>query len=224
MPFLMNLETLGDQAILIRLGREISLSVHERVIALLHSLDGGRAPWVVDIVPAYATILVIFDPMDVTPEAVKKWILGCARETPGGALVSRTIEIPVLYGGEFGPDLGTVSRMTGLPCEEVIRRHSANEYRVYMLGFKPGFPYLGGLDPALSVSRLSVPRPCVAAGSVAIAGQQAGIYPVDSPGGWRILGRTPVAIFDPHSATPFLLEPGDRVKFSPVDSGGFAKC
>jgi inhibitor of KinA len=136
---------------------------------------------------------------------------------PGGRLV----RVPACYGGEFGPDLEEVSRHQGLDPEEVIALHSGATYRVYMLGFTPGYPYLGGLPARLAMPRLNVPRQLVKAGSIGIAGVQTGIYPVASPGGWRIIARTPLRLFDPSAATPFLFAAGDRVQFEPIDRQQF---
>ncbi len=136
-------------------------------------------------------------------------------------LEPRRVEVPVVYGGEFGPDLEFVARHNGLSPEEVIRRHTARDYPVYLVGFTPGFPYLGGLDETIAAPRLSSPRPRVPAGSVGIAGQQTGIYSVDSPGGWRLIGWTPLRLFDPLRHPPALLAPGDVVRF--VEEKGTAK-
>jgi KipI family sensor histidine kinase inhibitor len=132
---------------------------------------------------------------------------------------SRSVEIPVIYGGDQGPDLQNVAILAGLTTEEVIRLHSSAEYSVCFIGFLPGFPYLSGMDPRLAAPRLATPRPLVPAGSVGIAGGQTGIYPLDSPGGWRIIGRTTLTIFDPHREPPVLLKAGDRVRFIAVAGG-----
>jgi inhibitor of KinA len=131
------------------------------------------------------------------------------------------VELPVCYGGEFGPDLEEVAARCGLSAAEVMARHSTAEYRVYMLGFSPGFPYLGGLDPAIAAPRRETPRLRVPAGSVGIAGMQTGIYPQESPGGWQIIGRTPGRLFRPDRAEPCLLGPGDRLRFVPVGPEAF---
>ena len=130
---------------------------------------------------------------------------------------SRTVEIPTLYGGENGPDLSFVAEHNGLTVEEVVRIHSSRDYPVYMMGFTPGFPYLGGMDGRIAAPRLNSPRTNVPAGSVGIAGEQTGIYPMESPGGWQIIGRTETTLFDPNHEKPFLLAPGDQVRFVPVN-------
>jgi KipI family sensor histidine kinase inhibitor len=131
------------------------------------------------------------------------------------------VRVPTRYGGVHGPDLADVARLSGLPEGEVVRRHAAPVYRVHFLGFTPGFPYLGGLDPRLATPRLDSPRARIPAGSVAIGGVQTGVYPVESPGGWRIVGRTPLRLFDPRWPAPFLLAPGDGLRFVPVDDAAF---
>jgi KipI family sensor histidine kinase inhibitor len=133
----------------------------------------------------------------------------------------RVVRIPTCYGGVHGPDLAEVARLAGMTADEVVRRHTAPSYLVHFLGFTPGFPYLGGLDPGLATPRLDSPRARIPGGSVAIGGVQTGIYPVESPGGWRILGRTPLRLFDPRVGNPFLLYPGDGLRFVPVDQATF---
>jgi len=142
---------------------------------------------------------------------------------PLGAQTPRLVDIPVCYGGELGPDLEAVAAHCCLTAAQVVERHTEPEYLVYFLGFSPGFPYLGGLDPALGTPRLENPRKSVPAGSVAIGGIQAGIYPMSSPGGWRIIGRTPMRLFDPSLRPPELLHMGDRLRFRPVRPNEFAE-
>ena len=186
-------------------------------MALVAALDAMPPPGLLDVIPAYASVLVRFDPLIVSQDAVVAFLRGAlayARDAqmPRG----RTVRIPVCYGGADGPDLNDVASMLGLTPMEVIQRHAAASYRVSFLGFLAGFPYLTGLPRSLAVSRLATPRTRVPAGSVAIAERQAGIYPVESPGGWRILGRTTVPLFDPSCEPSSLLRPGDRVRFYPV--------
>ena len=188
-----------------------------------HPRDQGRI-WLRDLVPAFASLGVFFDPL-ADPARVRAELeamidaadVGAERAT--GAAI--TVEIPVVYGGDFGPDLESAAAELGLSSAQLIARHTAGEYTVAMIGFAPGFPYLSGLDPALALPRLATPRASVAAGSVAIGGAQTGIYPRESPGGWRILGRTPLVLFDPQREPPSLLQPGDRVRFVAIDAGGF---
>src|ERR1019366_2628621 len=186
----------------------------------LHVSFGGEIS-----MESYGSVLVDFDPRLRTHEQIEALVREClglpdtAREEE-----ARTVEIPVRYGGEFGPDLEDVSRHTGLAAERVVELFAAAEYLVYFVGFSTCFPYLGGLPPELATPRLSAPRKHMAAGSVAIGGSQAGIYPLASPGGWRIVGRTPLRLFDPQASPPPLLRMGDRVRFIPVPTMQEAFC
>lgn len=213
------LEPLGDGALLIRLGDGIDPVPHERVLALASALSGRRG--ITDCVPAYASLTVHYDPA-VWRYAEMTALLASLPGDAGSAPAGRPpVEIPVCYGGEFGPDLGALARHAGLPEGEVIRRHAQAEYRVYFLGFTPGFAYLGGLDPVLAMPRRAEPRDRVPAGSVGIAGPQTGIYPQASPGGWQLIGRTPSRLFDAERPAPSLLRPGDRLRFLPIDAARF---
>jgi inhibitor of KinA len=213
----------GDQAFLVRFGDGISEALHARVIAALASLDLSRPPWVVDLVPSYSAILVVYDPLLVAPEAVARWIEAEAAESHASRLEPRRVTIPVWYAPEVGLDLLALASELRMGPDEIVALHSGSEYLVFMLGFKPGFPYMGTLPEQLAVPRLPSPRTAVPAGSVAIAGRQTGIYPVRSPGGWRILGRTPLALFDPDREQPFLLRAGDHVRFEPIDRARFVE-
>lgn len=211
----------GDAALLVEFGEAIDPIINQRVLASTRRLEQARLPGVVDIVPTYRSVLIHYDPLVVSWDAVMVWVRTWAGSTdPQTSASSRRIEIPVVYGGEFGPDLDFVARTHGLSSEEVIRLHCSVEYIVYMMGFMPGFPYLGGLPPELETPRLETPRTGVRAGSVGLAGKQTGIYPLDSPGGWRIIGHTSVVLFDPALNPPTLLTPGDRVRFVPNLPGG----
>jgi KipI family sensor histidine kinase inhibitor len=207
----------GEGAALVRFGAAVHPAANAAALALLRALDAAPPPGLVDLVPAYASLLVLFDPLAATPAAVTAAVraaLGAA--PPAAEPPGRLVHIPVTYGGPDGPDLDDLARHAGLGVDEVIRRHAAARYRVYFLGFLAGFPYLGGLPSALAMPRLPTPRPLVPAGSVALAGRQAGVYPVASPGGWRLIGRTDRRLFDPAQDPPALLRPGDRVRFVPV--------
>lgn len=212
------LKPLGDSAILIQLGDAIDPALNARVHALNALLQ--TIPAVIETVPAYCTVLLHYDPLRSTFNEIKNLIeekLSLLDESTHRP--SRRLEIPVLYGGASGPDLEPAAATLALSPSEVIRLHSGREYTVYMMGFTPGFPYMGILNEKLNMPRMSTPRTRVPAGSVAIAGSQTGIYPVDSPGGWHILGWTPLTLFDPTSENPFLFAPGDIVKFIPMESG-----
>ena len=210
------LKPLGDSSILIQLGDAIDPALNQRVHALSALLQ--TIPAVIETVPAYCTVLVHYDPLTTTYNQIKNIIeekislLDDSTHRP-----SRRLEIPVLYGNASGLDFESVATTLALSPSELIRLHSEREYTVYMMGFTPGFPYLGILNEKLTMPRMSTPRTRVPAGSVAIAGSQTGIYPVDSPGGWHIIGHTPLKLFDPTSDNPFLFAPGDVVKFIPDD-------
>jgi len=208
-----HLQPMGDSAFMVRFGEAISPELHARVAGALRALDCAREPWVVDIVPGYASLMVLYDALRVAPEEVRGWLeetLPGARPEPPS---HRVIEVPVWYHPSVGPDLEPLAREKGVPVEELVALHTAPEYLVYMLGFRPGFPFLGGLDPRLFSSRLPTPRIAVPAGSVGIGGQQTGIYPVRSPGGWKLIGRTPLRLFAPEADPPFTLSLGDRLRF-----------
>jgi KipI family sensor histidine kinase inhibitor len=204
----------SDRSLLVSFGDEISIEAHHQVARLTHALEGQRA--VLNLHPAFASVLIDFDPRfhsHADIEALARQRLETAVDE---ARPARVMEVPVCYGGEFGPDLEDVARHAGLSPERVVELHAAADYLVYFVGFATCFPYLGGLPPELATPRLPAPRKLVPAGSVAIGGSQAGIYPLASPGGWRIVGRTTLALFDPRSSPPPLLRMGDRVRFIPV--------
>lgn len=207
----------GEAALLIELGEAIGRETYLRVQAADRALRRAAIPGLIETVPAYASLTVYFDPEKASFGEMRlrvEALLGSAREedAPDGG----TVRIPVLYGGEWGPDLAEVARRCGLSPREVIRRHAAGRYLVHMLGFTPGFPYLGGMDERLSTPRREAPRTRIPAGSVGIAGGQTGVYPIDSPGGWQIIGRTPLRLFDPGRASPFLLDAGQTLRFRPI--------
>lgn len=207
----------GDAAILIEFGDRIDEAVNRRVRSLAATLAQEPLHGLIEAVPTYRSLLLHYDPLHLDYVTLERW----ARERleQSGALAlpePRQVEIPTVYGGPYGPDLNFVARHNGLSAQEVIRIHSGTAYPVFMIGFTPGFPYLGGVDAAIAAPRLETPRTQVPAGSVGIAGQQTGVYPLASPGGWRIIGRTPLRLFDPHTDPPALLAPGDRVRFVPI--------
>lgn len=212
----------GDCGVLAVCGDRIDEEVGDRVSALEAAVRAARLPGVVETVPAFASLLVRYDPLLTDYDTLAAALGPLAARTrvrrhQGG----RTVTIPVCYGGDFGPDLGFVAQHAGLTEGEVVRRHTAPKYRIYMLGFLPGFPYLGGLDPALFTPRLQNPRTAIPAGSVGIGGQQTGVYPVASPGGWQLIGRTPLKLFDPDR--PLRYAAGDRIKFVPITPRQFGE-
>lgn len=205
---------LGDSSLLIRLGDGIDLATNLRVHVLDARLRQASLPGIVETVPAYATLLVHYDPLIATvgqlTEALKSEM---AVVHQGMDRKPRRIEVPVRYGGESGPDLPFVASYHHSAPAEIVRLHVSHEYTVFMMGFTPGFPYMGKLDNALVTPRLETPRTRVPAGSVGIAGAQTGIYPIDSPGGWQLIGRTSLSLFNISAPEPFLFAPGDSVRF-----------
>lgn len=213
-------EASGDHFCRVACGEGFDDATHERVRHAFAALEAAGLEGVENLHPAYATVGVSLDPRRVAVETMRAAIAAALHEAAAIELpAARRIEIPVAYGGEAGPDLADVARHAGLSPEEVVARHSAATYRVRFLGFSPGFPYLGGLPPELATPRLPTPRPRVPAGSVAIGGAQTGVYPQATPGGWRLIGRTPLPLFDPRRQPPALLALGDRVVFRPLPPG-----
>ena len=205
---------LGDSSVLVQLGDEIDLTVNQRVHTLANLITASSISGIIETVPAYATLLVHYDPLILSFTQIKNHLrakINQVEETSNRT--PRLIEVPVRYGGEYGIDLESVAFHLHLSIEDVIRIHSAKIYTVYMMGFTPGYPYMGKLDDVLIMPRLETPRTRVPAGTVAIAGSQTGIYSIESPGGWSLIGWTPLKLFDPVSESPFLFAPGDEVKF-----------
>ena len=212
----------GDGAVSVELGDEISLDANARVLTLERLLAGPRLPGLVDMVPTFRALLVQYDPLALSWEDLSAHLarllprLAGAMPPPG-----RAVELPCAYGGEYGPDLDEVARRLGLAPGEVVRLHAGAEHYVYFIGFTPGLPYMSGQPPALTIPRLDRPRTKTPAGSVGIGGTQTSIYSVESPGGFWVLGRTPLALYDPAAADPILLRPADRVRFQPIDATEF---
>jgi len=222
----MQIIPLGDTALLLEIGEAIDESTHKRVQSAWQALAAAPLPGVSELVPAYATLTVFYDPLRVVqagaPEGgIADWLTERVRDRLKNPpktekYKGRTVEIPVCYGGEFGPDLALIAKQAKLTPDEVIKRHAKADYLVYLIGFAPGFPYLGGLPKELATPRHAKPRMAVPPGSVGIAGNQTGIYPLATPGGWNLLGRTPLKLFRPAEDPPSLLRAGDRVKFCAV--------
>jgi KipI family sensor histidine kinase inhibitor len=203
----------SDRSLTVSFGEQASEAARLAVLRSTPALAGLAG--VVNLHPAYASVVVEFDPRRTAADALERALRDRLDALPhAGVEEARVVQIPVRYDG---PDLADVARHTGLAADEVVRRHAAVLYTVCFLGFSPGFPYLSGLDPSLATPRLASPRPKVAAGSVAIGGAQTGVYPVASPGGWRIIGRTSLALFRPSLDPPVLLRMGDRVRFVAVE-------
>lgn len=208
----------GDSAVTIQVGNTISETVNREVVALVQALQTKQLPGISEIVPSYCAVCIHYDPMLLSYEQLinalqQLDVVTYHKQTDD----QRIVEIPVCYGGVFGPDLNFVAQHNGLTEEEVIQRHSSGLYLVYMLGFLPGFAYMGGMDNSIACPRLPTPRTKIPAGSVGIAGAQTGVYPLDSPGGWQLIGRTPLKMFaiDGEQAH-FTLSAGDYVRFVPI--------
>ena len=214
----MTIRECGDAMLLVEFEPVIDPIINERVVALASQLRDRRARGVRDVAPGYCTVGVHFDPLQTDLRALEQAIAEDANalEDGGAASPRDPIEIAVSYGGDEGPDLEAVAAHAGCSPAEVIKRHTAPTYRVYMLGFVPGFAYLGRVDASIAMARHRVPRERVPAGSVGIAGEQTGVYPVSSPGGWQLIGRTSCVMFDASRPTPSLLLPGDLVRFVPA--------
>lgn len=229
---------LGDGAAVVRFGSRIDEPTRQKVQALTACLERNPFPGLIEVVPAFVSVTVFYDPMKVAdPQTGEAWNAGpnngfrirspfrivsgllsrlAADLGEAGQDAPRIVEIPVCYGGEHGPDLQEVAELSGLSPEEVVAIHAGTDYRVHMIGFAPGFPYLGGMSERIAAPRRSVPRMNIPAGTVGIGGSQTGIYPIATPGGWRLIGRTPLKLFRPDRPEPSLLRAGDVVRFRPI--------
>ena len=209
----------GDKALAIKVGDTISPEINLAVRNLSVILENQQIPAVLDIVPTYCSILINYDPLISSLDELSIKIKDLGKNINDSTVGSpRTIEIPTVYGGIYGPELGYVAQFNGLTELQVIDIHSGTDYLVYAMGFTPGFTYLGGLSDKIVTPRLQTPRTEIPAGSVGIAEQQTGIYPIESPGGWQLIGRTPVNLFDPTKSPPVIVEPGDYIRFVPISS------
>jgi len=219
-PPLPEVHPYGDSAFLITFGEQIDPLANQHVYQLEAWLGEGKLVGVVEFIPAFISLMVVYDPLLIDADRVVDWlhqkIATCPWESEQA---HRLIDVPVIYGGENDEDLQTVARVNQLTPEEVITLHSRVVYTVAMMGFMPGFVYLSGMDARLATPRLASPRTKVQPGSVGIAGSQTGIYSIASPGGWQIIGRTPLVLFDPNREAPFLFSPGDHVRFVPLLPG-----
>lgn len=221
---------LGDAAVVIRFGQQIASDVHARIRALATSLEASPFDGLIEYVPAYTTVTVYYDPWVVSGHGrynayakVAEVLQSlCEQLVAADTLAEANIvEIPVCYGGEYGPDMMHVAAYHQHTPEEVVAIHTGAIYTVYMLGFAPGFPYLGGMQERIATPRKENPRQRIPAGSVGIAGGQTGIYPMETPGGWQLIGRTYVSLFNPDREQPSLLRAGDRVKFVAVSEEAY---
>ena len=207
----------GDQAVVVEFGSVIDPDINALVHRTAAAIDASAIDGVLEMVPTYRSLLVYYDPLEVSLPDLQGQISGLALGDDESRDEFRIVEIPTLYGSEHGPDLEFVAENAGMSESEVIALHSGTDYLVYTMGFSPGFPYLGGLDAKLHTPRLPSPRTLIPAGSVGIAETQTGVYPVASPGGWRLIGRSPLRLFDPFASPPTVISAGDRVRFVPLD-------
>jgi inhibitor of KinA len=227
----MEITPLGDSAVLIRVAENFDDAPEEalsKVLAAKRGLEAAQIPGAIEIAPAYTTVALFYDPVraidaGASAEDVVGWIeqrirkaLSDSKENRSDQAGKSLLEIPVCYETEFAPDLEEVARHAGLHWKEVVDLHGGAEYRVHCVGFTPGFPFLGGLSHKIATPRRDIPRKEIPAGSVAIGGKQTGIYPIKSPGGWNVIGRTPLRLFDPEKDPPSLLRAGDRVRFRAI--------
>ena len=208
----------------VEFGAEIDPDLNSLVHRTTAAIERAQLDGVIELVPTYRSLMLHYDPSLTRPDTLQQAILSLDVDDSGEATDQRIVEIPALYGGEYGPDIGFVAENAGMSESEVIEIHSGTDYLVYAMGFSPGFPYLGGLDPRLNTPRLTTPRTLIPGGSVGIAETQTGAYPVASPGGWQLIGRTPLRLFDPDSDPPAVINAGDRVRFVPLpDEDAYAE-
>jgi inhibitor of KinA len=212
----------GDSALSVEFGVAIDPLINRKVQTLFKKLKSSPPSGLIDLIPTYRSLLVQYDPIKLSFEDLQTIVFSLVDFSESAVeTLGRIVEIPVCYGNGFGPDLEEMAAFHHLTEEEIITIHSGAIYQVYMIGFTPGFPYMGGLDPRLNTPRKEVPRKLVPAGTVGIAGQQTGIYPLDSPGGWQLIGRTTIKLFDLIRSEPFYLKPGDQVTFTPISKEEF---
>ena len=207
----------GDRGLLVEYGDGIDPELNRKVRAIALATEQASPEGLLEVIPTYRSIILIYDPGVTSPHHLEAVLLSLEeRLTEIDIPLPKTVQIPVCYGGELGPDIGFVARHNNLTAADVIRIHSAPHYQIYMVGFTPGFPYLGGLPEALHTPRLDSHRTRRHERSGGIANAQTGVYSIDSPGGWRLIGRTPLRLFDPKRANPFLFKAGDLLKFEPI--------
>jgi inhibitor of KinA len=212
----------GDRAVFVEFGDTIDPELNHLVRRLMLTIQKAKLPELVEIVPTYRSLLVHYDPRLIRPEKMRAKLEILAEKTDAGEFPApKVTEIPTAYGDEYGHDLDFVAKYSGLSSEEVIRLHASKAYLIYMLGFIPGFAYLGRVPPRIATPRLPTPRAKILAGSVGIAGNQTGIYPAESPGGWQLIGRTPIELFCPDKEPPALLQMGNYVKFVQINAEEF---
>ncbi len=207
----------GDDAVIITFGTAINEETNQAIRRFLFAIEKNGIKGMIEAIPSYTQLTIIYDQQECYYEEMLDQLYEIRRQLTSIEIPeAQTVKIPVVYGGEFGPDLATVAKYNGLSEEEVVTIHTSENYLIYMLGFTPGFPYLGGMDQKIATPRLETPREKIWAGSVGIAGNQTGIYPIESPGGWQIIGRTPLKLFDRDRSPEILLKAGDYIAFYPI--------
>ncbi|SDK72573.1 5-oxoprolinase subunit PxpB [Natronincola ferrireducens] len=208
----------GDRALVMEFGNCISEEINEKIRAMTIAIEMKNIKGIVEVVPTYRSLMIHYNPLTIEYTVLLRTMQALEEELKSIELPApRVIEIPTLYGGDYGPDIDTVAKHNELTVEEVVRIHTSGEYLIYMLGFTPGFPYLGGMDTKIATPRLESPRTKIKGGSVGIAGSQTGIYSIDSPGGWQLIGWTPVKLYDENAEKPILLKAGNYIKFKEID-------
>ena len=219
----LRIEVAGEAALMVHLGNTLSPAVADRIQQFNSQLRKRLADSIQDTIPSYASVLVIYRPERIGPEELRSQIEECNRTLAAtiGEVAGRLVTLPVWYGEMAGPDLKALANAKGLGPNEVVERHHGREYRVYAIGFAPGFAYLGEIDEAIAQPRLATPRQKVPWGAVGIADRQTAVYPAASPGGWNLIGRCPIRMFDPASTEPTPVSIGDRVQFMPIDRGEY---
>lgn len=216
----------GETGLVVEFGNEISPEINTKIKRLVDFFDHRNEIGIIEILPTYRSLLISYNPLEISTERLLEMIeqaFEISETSDSKNSFREIVEIPVFYGGELGPDLAFVAKHNQLSPEEVINIHSSDEYLIYMIGFTPGFPYVGGMSEQIATPRLQIPRTRIPAGSVGIAANQTGIYPVESPGGWQLIGRTPLCLFDYRKENPFLLDAGHYLSFKPIDQNEFQK-
>lgn len=208
----------GDKALVIEFSDKITDEVNGKVRSMMIAIGQREIKGIVEITPTYRSLMVHYNPLEIKHIDLINVLKEIEQNLSNIEIPApRVIEIPTLYGGEYGPDIENVSNHNNLSIDEVIKIHTSRDYLIYMIGFTPGFPYLGGMDEKIATPRLKIPRTKITGGSVGIAGNQTGIYPIDSPGGWQLIGKTPLKLYDPNRNPPILLQSGDYIKFIEIN-------
>jgi len=214
----------GDRGLLVEYGDGIDPDINNKVRSMAIVMEKESPKGALETIPTYRSLLIIYDPAITNPSKLEKEILALEERLSQIKIPPPdTVEIPVCYGGEFGPDIQFVAEHNSITTDDVVRIHSGAEYQIYMIGFTPGFPFLGGLPKVLHTPRLETPRSFVPKGSVGIANNQTGIYPLASPGGWQLIGKTPLKLFTPERSNPFIYKTGDRIKFKPISAEDYIR-